>query len=111
VKILQQTENELFIVHAGKRLQAKLHNNELLWQDGAVWSRLEGPKPCQPPQPEDLLPGMEQSGKSASEDKGEEEKVMEEDVEATDLLGMQERNPSEEDFDPLKVKEGSVQPL
>jgi len=111
VKVLQQTENELFIVHAGKRLQGKLHNNELVWQDGAVWSRLEAPKPPQPPQPECLLPDMEQSGNSAAEDNDGEEKEKEEDVEATDLLGMQEASPSEEDFDPLKVKDGSIQPL
>jgi len=118
VRILQQTESELFILHAGKRLQARLHNNELLWQDGAVWSRLEAPPQRQPEppqpepqkQPEDLMEGMEQA------EKGVEEAAADGDchdgveaAEVTDLLGMQEANPSEQDFDPLKV--GGIQPL
>lgn len=117
VKILEQTENELFILHAGKRLQGTLHNDELRWQDGAVWSRIDAPQrePEPQKQPEDLLPDMEQAEKGVEEvtvdgdcHNGGEEKE-EENVEATDLLGMQEANPSEQDFDPLKV--GSIQPL
>jgi len=99
VKILEQTESRLFIVHAGKRLQANLHNNDLLWQDGAVWSRLEVP------QPECLLPDLEGEAEVAVDgdhcDSGQE-KEKEEGAQATDLLGMQEAKPSDEDFDPLK---------
>jgi len=99
VKVLQQAQNALFIVHGGKRLQANLHNNELLWQDGAVWTRLEVPKP------ECLLDDANKSEEGVADMTVDgQEKENEDFVPAADLLGMQEEKASENDFDPLKVE-------
>jgi len=93
-KIMKQTENGLSIVHGGMMLQANLHNNELLWQDGAVWSRLDMP------QPECLLRDDQAEGGNGDHHNGGEVK---EEVD-TDLLGMQEAKSSEEEFDLPDVK-------
>jgi len=101
VKILQQTEHGLFIVHAGKGLQAHLHNNELLWQDGAIWSRLELSQSEQLPKE-----GVVEVAVDGDQHNSEEENQKE----GNDLLGTQEAKPSEEDSDPLEDKLAAGEP-
>lgn len=95
LKILQQAESGLSIVHAGKRLQASLHGNELLWQDGAVWSRLEE----EVPQSQGSLPDASQSKEGLEEEEaadggcdsgGEQKEQEEKEGQEADILGMQE---------------------
>jgi len=76
VKILEQTQAALYLVHSGKRLKAVLKGNDLAWEDGAVWTRIA--------EPECLLPGMEEVARPG----GGEAKDRRSAPEATDLLGM-----------------------
>lgn len=88
VKILEQTQAALYIVHNGKRLKAVLKGNDLVWEDGAVWTRAS--------EPECLLPGMEEPARP----EGGEAKGKRSEPEATDLLGMEfPAQPGTEPFD------------
>lgn len=80
VKILEQTQAALYIIHNGKRLKAVLKGNDLVWEDGAVWTRVA--------EPECLLPGMEEEPAGCPQP-GREAKGRRSEPEAADLLGME----------------------